>query len=503
MLSSRLSKHSKELDIKVYKALSQALLCFHEQSVAQSPIKLCVALSGGLDSTVLLHVLADIVKQQTSLNITLEAFHVNHGISQYSDKWEQFCNQLCSNLNVPFFCKKLNLSKVKQQSLEADARDARYAALVEHAGQNTLIALAQHENDQAETFLLQLKRGAGVAGLASMPAYHSFQGAYFCRPLLKVSQQELANYAKRHKLAWQEDESNKDVNFDRNFLRLNVLPILEKRWPSINKTIARSADNCAQALKVNNEYMALLCKSLLNNNDINLAALTTQSDATKISFVQYWLTQIVKVNISKAQLNTVLKICDANATESSHILFGNIAIERFQGELCFSEFNNYQLNLINQFSQSKNSNKNNQYLTLDFSSQQAFILSDKFVLTKVASEECSHILGHAIEKRDNSETYSINQTWCEANNIILIENNQCRVVLGNTSEKAKYQENRPTKRLKAWYQEWQVTPLNRLITPVIYSESGIVAICSKKLRVLSSSNVTKHSNITVLRITDA
>jgi len=197
-----------------------------------------LALSGGLDSCVLLHLLVGL---RDRLPWRLQAIHVNHGLQVVADLWEAHCEALCQGYGVPLQVVRLSLSPGSGESVEAVAREARYRAFAEHMAPGDLLLTAQHRDDQAETLLLQLLRGSGPAGLAAMPALSRFYAGWLARPLLDVSRAALERYAREHRLTWEEDPSNRDQRFDRNFLRHRVMPMLKERWPAATRTLARAA----------------------------------------------------------------------------------------------------------------------------------------------------------------------------------------------------------------------------------------------------------------------
>ena len=186
-----------------------------------------VALSGGLDSTVLLHLLVQLRKTHSLPPIT--AVHVHHGLQAAADAWPAHCQALCKGLGVP-----LQVIAVQVQagaSVERAARDARYQAFTAISGAGEVLLLGQHRDDQAETLLFRLLRGAGVSGLAGMPRQRRLGAGHLCRPLLDVSRAQLESYARAQGLSWIEDPSNSQTDFSRNFLRHEVLPVLARRWP--------------------------------------------------------------------------------------------------------------------------------------------------------------------------------------------------------------------------------------------------------------------------------
>ena len=210
--------------------------------------RLIVAYSGGKDS----HVLLDLLSRSERLKPKLGALHVNHGLSEYAKAWEQHCLEVCEALAIPLIRDVVDAKPQQGESPEEAARNARYRVFNSLPfDNNDCFLMAHHQNDQAETLLLQLFRGAGLAGLAAMPVWSELaSGMKACRPLLNQPQARIDDYAKQHALSWVEDESNLDLRFDRNFLRHQIVPLLQQRWPSVASNISRSADHCAEAMLI-------------------------------------------------------------------------------------------------------------------------------------------------------------------------------------------------------------------------------------------------------------
>jgi len=205
--------------------------------------RIAVAFSGGLDSTVLAHALVKGRRRFARLRL----LHVDHGLQAASADWARHCAQRARRWRTPITLLRATIPKRKGDSPEAAARDARYALLETALEPGEVLVTAQHQNDQAETLLLQLFRGAGVAGLAAMPAIAPFGRGRIARPLLGVSRADLENYARHHGLDWIDDPTNLETRFARNFLRHDVLPVLRRRWPTVDSTLARSARHMAEA----------------------------------------------------------------------------------------------------------------------------------------------------------------------------------------------------------------------------------------------------------------
>ncbi|WP_207061760.1 tRNA lysidine(34) synthetase TilS [Motiliproteus sp. SC1-56] len=201
-----------------------------------------VAYSGGLDSQVLLHLAAGACAAR---RLPLRALHIHHGLHPAADCWQAHCEAQCRVLGVPLTTVRVEVAA--QGSTEAQAREARYRAFEERLGDGELLLMAHHADDQLETLLLRLLRGAGVRGLAAMPAQRSLGDGRLLRPLLAWTRQQLETYARQHRLCWVEDPSNRETDYDRNYLRQEVVPQLRARWPAVATLASRSAALCAES----------------------------------------------------------------------------------------------------------------------------------------------------------------------------------------------------------------------------------------------------------------
>ncbi len=197
-----------------------------------------VAYSGGVDSHVLLHALC---AQTAERGARLTAVHVNHGLHAHAADWARHCAEVCRQLGVPLQVLRVDAGARPGESPEAAARRARYRALAEWLPKEAVLLSGQHRDDQAETVLLQLFRGAGARGLAAMPAIAPLGAGRLARPLLGCSRAEILAYARRHRLQWIEDPSNADIRYDRNLLRQQLLPAIRQRWRGVDKALVRAA----------------------------------------------------------------------------------------------------------------------------------------------------------------------------------------------------------------------------------------------------------------------
>ncbi len=228
-----------------------------------------VAFSGGIDSTVLAHAL---VRQRRRFG-SLRLVHVEHGLQPVSAQWSEHCARQARAWRVPFISIRANIERTRGESLEAAARDARYALMAEVLEPGEVLVTAQHRDDQVETLLLQLFRGAGVAGLAAMPRRARFARGSLVRPMLDLTRGDLESYARSGKLAWVEDPTNATTRFGRNYLRHRVLPLLRERWIGIDENIARTARHMAEAAKLLDSIAQRDLAHAADGDGLNVAAL--------------------------------------------------------------------------------------------------------------------------------------------------------------------------------------------------------------------------------------
>ncbi len=262
-----------------------------------------IAYSGGMDSHVLLHAMAQL---RDSFKFKLRVVHINHNLNPQADKWAKHCQHICAELAVTCEVIQIQINHKPRESLEACARTARYNAIAELLETDDVVLTAQHADDQTETVLLQLLRGAGVAGLAAMPKKSQLGVGWLVRPLLNYSHDQLLKYAKY--LQWIEDDSNADTRFDRNFLRHEIIPTLKQRWVNINKIIGRVADNQAEADKL----IKILAKQDLQScvgkepNQLLIPSLINIEPIRQRNLLRFWLKQLNLTIPSAAQLQHII-----------------------------------------------------------------------------------------------------------------------------------------------------------------------------------------------------
>jgi tRNA(Ile)-lysidine synthase len=287
-----------------------------------------VALSGGLDSVVLLHVLHGIAREP----LRLSALHVDHGISARSRDWAQFCAQRCDALGIPLQVVRVDVPRGAPAGLEAAARTARYAVFAQQDAD--AVALAHHIDDQAETVLLQLLRGAGAGGLAAMPEARRLPGSQvlLVRPLLELNREQLRDYAARHALAWVEDESNASIDFDRNYLRHEVLPRIGARFPAYRETWLRASRNLADLNQLAQDVAQMDAVCARSDDGLRVAALRGLSPVRRTNLLRWFLRAQGVAAQPRERLGEALsQMLGAAADRTPEMPLGDVLLRRHRG----------------------------------------------------------------------------------------------------------------------------------------------------------------------------
>jgi len=267
-------------------ALPIALSPLHAHSGA-----LLVGFSGGLDSSVLLHRLS----HDPALRARgVSAVHVHHGLHPDADDWQRHCQAVCVEWQVPLRCIRVEVRHNSGDGLEAAAREARHAAFAGALPPDGILALAQHQDDQAETVLLRALRGSGVDGLAAMRPWRAFAGGWLWRPLLNLPRARLLAYARAHGLHWIEDPSNAGTRFDRNYLRHEVMPKLAARWPHAAARLAHVATLQAEAqalLDAGTDALLAACQHATPDT-LNVERLRQHPPARRARLLRAWVARL-------------------------------------------------------------------------------------------------------------------------------------------------------------------------------------------------------------------
>ncbi len=279
-----------------------------------------VGYSGGVDSHALLHLLAG--HRHDLPGQTLTAVYVDHGLHSASSRWAQHCEKICRELSVEFSALRVAACPSPGESPEATARRARYRALERLLGGHDALLTAHHQDDQAETLLLQLLRGAGPHGLAAMPTAAPLGHGLLLRPFLDVTRAEILGYAKQQGLQWIEDVSNTDLRLDRNYLRHAIIPLLKARWPAETRTLSRAARHCAETTLL---LDALADQDLLQvaterPDCLDIAALRRLDERRQRNALRRWLRRLQLPLPATAHLCHILKEIMAPARDRQPLI---------------------------------------------------------------------------------------------------------------------------------------------------------------------------------------
>ena len=309
------------------KLVEQALL-----DAGLTGARVVVGLSGGMDSVALLHALVQVAP---ALGVTPSALHVHHGLSPRADAWARSCTELCRALGVTFTEVRVHVDHRSKLGVERAAREARYAVFKQQRAD--AIALAHHADDQAETVMLQLLRGAGVHGLSAMPttrALNSATGLLLVRPWLRLPRAQIHTYAQLAGLPWIEDESNRDLAFDRSFLRMCILPGLVARFPGLTETFGRAARNFADAVQLLDELAARDAQGGGVGDSLSVSALAALSPAGARNLLRWFLERRGLPAPSRDQLEEALRQgLAARGDAQLRVKLGAVWLRRHRGRL--------------------------------------------------------------------------------------------------------------------------------------------------------------------------
>ncbi|HPY39427.1 MAG TPA: tRNA lysidine(34) synthetase TilS [Thiolinea sp.] len=312
--------------------IQEGLLSFLQTHPAT---KYYLAYSGGLDSHVLLHASAALQAQYPK-TFQFYAIHIHHGLQANADAWVVHAEQTCAALNLPLKVIHLNLKPAVGESIEAFARQARYQALSECLAANEMLLTAHHQDDQAETFLLNALRGSGSAGLAAMPELRVLGAGQVGRPLLAFSRAQLEAYAQQHQLQYVDDPSNAELKFDRNYLRHEILPRLQERWPAVSQTLTRAASWQAEQQQVLERLLAAQLAQFVGSqaHTLSATALNNQDELMQKALVRYWLQSQGFTMPSAKKLQHILSdVFGSEADATPCLAWGTCEVRRYRDDV--------------------------------------------------------------------------------------------------------------------------------------------------------------------------
>ena len=307
-------------------SIESALTQYH------NPPHIYIGYSGGIDSHVLLHLCASMAH----LKEKITAVYVHHGLQLEANAWAEHCKKTATVLGVDFKVIRVDAIAGQGESPEEVARNARYTALRTLIETDDLLLVAQHREDQLETVLLQLFRGSGLSGLSAMPAFMNFGKGVLLRPLLDTPKIAVEDYAKLHTLSWIEDPSNQSNNFNRNFLRNAIVPLLKQRWPACDKTVARSAGHCAEAQLLLSEQAKKVFLPIFNVLDetLSISKLIAYSLTQQRLVIREWFQMLNLKMPSQAFIERIQSDVISARPDSDPLLSGKgYCIRRYRDKL--------------------------------------------------------------------------------------------------------------------------------------------------------------------------
>ena len=301
-------------------------------------VALCVAFSGGVDSTALLAALA----LQRRSHPQLRALHVDHGLHSNSPRWSAQCRALGASLGVPVDILPAKVRPGRGVSLEAAARDARYSLLAAHLAPGEVLLTAHHEDDQLETALLQLFRGSGLAGIAAMAELSRFAAGWLARPLLSCKHEKLVAWTVANSAAWTgpdtvawiDDDTNADERLDRNYLRRRVLPLIRERWPGVGASVSRSARHAAEGQRLLDMLGRRDAERAADGESLAVSALRALSPDRRRNALRYW---IARSGFLVPDTRRLEEICgpmlDARADANPTVEWSEVVVQRGGGRV--------------------------------------------------------------------------------------------------------------------------------------------------------------------------
>ncbi|GJM04947.1 MAG: tRNA(Ile)-lysidine synthase [marine bacterium B5-7] len=307
--------------------------------------KIWIACSGGIDSIVLLHL---VFSNKEKIGRALEVVYVNHGLQEESAEWGEFCRTQCKDYELPFTQLNLNEPVPKGESIEAWAREKRYALITQVMKKGDLLFTAHHQDDQVETFFLQALRGAGPRGLSSMPLFKNIENATHVRPLLNYCRQELLAYANENKLSWQEDLSNANTKFDRNYLRNNIIPSFEKRWPAYRETIGRLLKYQQECKSLMNEVGLEDLKLASRENKLILDTVKSLSASRQKNVIFTWLQELQLETPGSKHINHIVSdLINSSSDNAPCVNWKNVEVRKYRALLYASKKSDNHIDRIN------------------------------------------------------------------------------------------------------------------------------------------------------------
>ena len=305
-------------------ACSSTIDSFYEQD------KYIIALSGGEDSSVLLHAMVQLMKDK---KIKLRTIHINHNLQENSEKVSEHCYQVSKNYGIEHA--SYNVEIDKSSNVEEKCRVQRYNVLQEHSHRSELILTAHHLNDQIETFLLRMLRGSALKGLSSMDTYTTLNDRTIVRPLLGITKSQIKQYSEANEIRYINDPSNSDTKFDRNFIRCNIVPEIKKRWPSLEKIMSNNLSILDLQSRTLDRYIGSFNKEYFSEDDTILYIDRVKHLAVdlQVLLIHQWVYRTSSTMLNLRHIHEILKIMDTNNDSNPLFIFDNARITKNRNKL--------------------------------------------------------------------------------------------------------------------------------------------------------------------------
>ncbi len=394
--------------------------------------KFLLAFSGGVDSVVLLDLLVNVLKESDALRI----IHINHNLNEHSNDWAQFSSEICEKYDLPLICESVE-PKRHGKGLEADARELRYQSFRDVIQDDEYLLTGHHQDDQMETLLYRIFRGTGIDGLRAIRREIKFGKGFLYRPMLNISREKIEEYAQLKNLKWIYDSSNDDSSYDRNFLRKDIIPLIKKRWPSVENKVSRLSVIAEQNQLLLNELATEDVGQLQNYNHLDIETLSEKSYPRIINIFRFMIKKNNMSVPSMQVLNEGIKTLMHSKSKSPSMTWNDNTIRRYKHRLYFL---NSALNSPN-----------------DLSNEMSWDIKKTINLGKN--------LGSIQARFLNGEGISLNR--CPSNLAIKYRKG---------GEEIKPSGHKITKSLKNLFQENNVLPWVRDKIPLIYVDQELISV---------------------------
>ena len=295
------------------------------------PARYVVGYSGGIDSTVLLHAINKMTE-----HIPVVAVHINHQLIPQAAEWEKHCRKFSESISVEFLSRKVIIDMNSGYGLEAASRKGRYDSFKQLIRKNDYLLTAHNQDDQVETVLLNIFRGCGLRGIRGIPASRKFFEGRLVRPLLRVSRNEISEYAKKYKLNWIEDPSNQYQKYDRNFLRHKILAQLKTRWPAVNNNVRKTSELASEINAELKEIAFIDAPLFYKNNQLDIRAIKNLSPARQKNILRYALLSLGFPLPSSIKLNQIInEVINARVDRQPLVQWSDIQVRRYRKKIYF------------------------------------------------------------------------------------------------------------------------------------------------------------------------